>query len=384
MRRGILAYAARSLGRRPFFFPCFIRELFESSIAVAEVSVSVSDRLSPHVLPSFGGAVDILALLQGAPEEPRDAAFEANLVKSWQRDLPLDPEPFACIAAAVGRTQRQVLQSLRHLLREGVIARIGAVATPAVFGASTLAALSVPAEQIDAIAGYISLMPEVNHNYGRDHHYNLWFVLAAASRAHIDAALARIEEATGFAPLDLPMLEGFSAEAASRGASPRPGMSLEPRQWRLLAALEQGLPLVPRPFARLGMRAGMHEREVIEQLRAWLTSGALRRLGIVLRQPETGFACRAMCVWDVPDERAAELGRRIATQAGASLCFRRERVPEVWPFNLYCVIQGKDRGQVQTRLAALIREAGLEAFASSVLFSTRRYKQCGSRYLDRC
>lgn len=128
----------------------------------------------------------------------------------------------------------------------------------------------------------------------------------------------------------------------------------------------------------------MHEREVIEQLRSWLTSGALRRLGIVLRQPESGFPCRAMCVWDVPDEQAAELGRRIVAQAGASLCFRRERVPEVWPFNLYCVIQGKDRGQVLMRHAALVREAGLEAFASSMLFSTRRYKQCGSRYLDRC
>lgn len=346
--------------------------------------MSVSDRLSPHVLPSFGGAVDILALLQGAPEEPRDADFEANLVRSWQRDLPLDPEPFACIATAVGRTQRQVLQSLRHLLRDGVIARIGAVPTPAVFGSSTLAALELPPGKLDAIAGYISLMPEVNHNYGREHRYNLWFVLAAASRARIDAALASIRDATGFTPLDLPMVEGFAAEAAPRGLSARTGLVLEPRQWRLLAALEQGLPLVPRPFARLGMKAGMHEREVIEQLRSWLTSGALRRLGIVLRHPETEAACRAMCVWDVPDELAAEFGRKLAVLPGASLCYLRERAPGVWPYNLYCVIQARDRAAAQRTRAELVRGAGLEAFPSETLFSTRRYKQCGTRYLDRC
>lgn len=357
-----------------------------SAFAIAEVPVS--DRLSPHVLPSFGRAVDILALLQGASEEPRDAAFEADLVKHWQRDLPLDPEPFACIASAVGRTQKQVLHALRHLLRDGVIARIGAVLTPSVFGSSTLAALSVPPEQIDAIAGYISLMPEVNHNYAREHRYNLWFVLTAANRPHVEMALARIEEATGLAPLDLPILEGFYPATDLGLRTPDPtqrhtATNLEPRQWRLLATLEQGLPLVPRPFARLGMRAGMHEREVIEQLRAWLTSGALLRLGIVVSPPKEGTSTNAMCVWDVPDATASEVGRRIAEREGVSLCYRRKRVPGVWPYNLYCMIQGRDGARVKAIRNTLERECGLVGLPSSVLFSTRRYKHCGSRYAER-
>lgn len=355
----------------------------------------VTDKLPPHPMPSFGGPVDILTLLGGQQaDEARDEAFEFELLNCWQRDLPLDIEPFARVGEAYGRSARDVLAAFRRLVREGAISRVGAVLTPAAFGASTLAAISVPADRIESVAGYISLMSEVNHNYAREHEYNLWFVLTAGARAQIDRALARIEEATGAVPLDLPMLEGYhldlgfdlrgqTARAARAVDLERARVSLDSRQWRLLAALEQGLPLVPRPFARLGMRADMHELEVIEQLRFWLSIGAIRRIGVVVHHHELGLRANAMCVWDVPDALASELGRRIAELPGVNLCYRRARVPGRWDYNLYCMIHGRERDGVMETRERVIAEAGLAGRPSAVLFSTRRYKQRGARYIDR-
>lgn len=357
-------------------------------------SIPLTGYLPPQSVPSSGSPVDILALLGGqSGERPRDEAFEFELLNRWQRDLPLDPEPFARIAEAYGRSTREVLNAFRRLQREGSLARIGPVLTPAAFGASTLCAISVAPERVESVAGYISLMPEVNHNYARDHEYNLWFVLTAAERRQINAALQRIEDATGSVPLDLPMLEGYHldmgfdlrgpASRASRSVDlDRARVSLDSRQWRLVGALEQGLPLVPRPFARIGMRADMHELEVIEQLRHWLEIGAIRRIGVVVQHHELGMRANAMCVWDVPDEEASLIGRRIAALPGINLCYRRARDSTRWPYNLYCMIHGRERDAVMALREQVVAEAALGAAPSAVLLSTRRYKQRGARYAE--
>jgi len=76
-------------------------------------------------------------------------------------------------------------------------------------GASTLVALAVPQARLEQVAARISAFPEVNHNYLREHHYNLWFVLTGPDRPHLDRLLAEIEADTGLVPLDLPMLHAY-------------------------------------------------------------------------------------------------------------------------------------------------------------------------------
>lgn len=354
----------------------------------------MSEKVPPQSLPSFGGPVDILALLGGGSGEVRrDEALELELLSHWQAGLPLDPQPFQRMGEHHGRDGREVRAALRRLRQEGVLARVGAVVTPAAFGASTLAALCAPPGQIDAIAGYICLMPEVNYVFAREHDFNLWFVLTAVDRTQIDRAINRIHEATGCRPLDLPMEAGFFVDP---GAAPIPSggrnasaidigrvrTMLDHRQWRLLNALEAGLPLVPRPFARLGMRAGMHEREVIEQLRGWQDRGALRRLGLVLRQTEPAISVSALCVWDVPDAEAFAFGRRVAEVKGVNLCYRRARHAGLWPYNLHCMIYERSREAVLQTCERVSAEAGLSVYPAAVLFSARRYKQRGALFFD--
>jgi len=134
---------------------------------------------------------------------------ERKLLDEYQRGLPLEPRPFARIASALGLSEQQVLELLDRLQQAGVVSRVGPVFRPNRIGVSTLAALAVPPESLDAVADIVSAYPEVNHNYEREDHYNLWFVVTAPDAARLAWVLGAIAEQTGLVPLDLPMLEDY-------------------------------------------------------------------------------------------------------------------------------------------------------------------------------
>lgn len=130
---------------------------------------------------------------------------ERRLVDDWQRAFPLVPRPYAAIAERMGLQESDVIDALSRLRDEGAVSRVGAVVRPNTAGASTLAAIAVPRERLDEVAAIVNAEPGVNHNYEREHAFNLWFVVTAATRTEVDAALARIERDTGLAVLDLPL-----------------------------------------------------------------------------------------------------------------------------------------------------------------------------------
>lgn len=148
----------------------------------------------------------------------------------------------------------------------------------------------------------------------------------------------------------------------------------------LIAAIQDGLPLTPTPYADIAARLGVTEEAVIAELRALAESGDIKRMGVVVRHHELGFHANAMVVWDVPDERVRAAGRRLAAERDVTLCYRRPRRPPAWPYNLYCMIHGRDRGLVEARIRRLRVTAGLEDVPYDVLFSLRRFKQRGARY----
>jgi DNA-binding Lrp family transcriptional regulator len=157
-------------------------------------------------------------------------------------------------------------------------------------------------------------------------------------------------------------------------------MELNAKDKALLAALEDGLPLDPRPYARIGERIGLGEREVMDRLAALRERGAIRRFGVVVRHWELGYRANAMVVWDVRDSRVTETGHRIADMNGVTLCYRRPRRLPDWPYNLFCMVHGRDRDAVQSGIERITAEAGLEGRPRVVLFSRRRFKQRGARY----
>jgi DNA-binding Lrp family transcriptional regulator len=159
-------------------------------------------------------------------------------------------------------------------------------------------------------------------------------------------------------------------------------MDLSEQDRRLLAALEDGLAAVPRPYAALAERAGLAEAEAIERLERLLAAGAIKRLGLVVRHHELGYAANAMVVWDVPDELLAEAGARLAALPYVTLCYSRPRRLPAWRYNLFCMIHGRARDAVRAHVEEAARAAGLADVARETLFSRRRFKQEGARYFS--
>lgn len=319
---------------------------------------------------------------------PAYTPLEFALLNGWQRNFPLIAQPFEQLGAIVGAGEAAVIATLEQLQTRGAISRVGAVLAPRRLGASTLAALAAPAERLEAIAGLVSAWPEVNHNYQREHHYNLWFVATAEGSAALAGVLAAIASQTGCAVLSLPLEQeyhidlGFDLSLPHKHAAKVPDTPVrEPDavEKRLIAALQPGLELVARPFERLGDHTGMSESEVLERIAGWLEEGLIKRFGVIVRHHELGYRANAMVVFDVPDDQVDRIGRQLAAEPGVTLCYRRTRSLPQWPCNLYCMVHGRSREDVLPVIEHLTRLAGFHAQA---LFSTRRFKQCGARYFS--
>jgi len=139
----------------------------------------------------------------------RYTELERHLLNDFQHGLMLSPTPFADMAEQLGVDEATVLEHLHKLQQQGVISRVGAVFRPNRVGVSTLAAMAVPKSRLESIAAIVSAFDEVNHNYEREHEYNLWFVVTADNDEHLREALQEIERQSGCEVMDLPMLEDY-------------------------------------------------------------------------------------------------------------------------------------------------------------------------------
>jgi DNA-binding Lrp family transcriptional regulator len=319
--------------------------------------------------------------------------LEFSLLNDFQRGFPLASRPYEVIARKVAVDEKTVIDTLAAMQQRGVVSRVGAVFRPNVVGVSALAALAVSPDRLEEVARCVSAFPTVNHNYQREHVYNLWFVVAAPSLDELQSSLAEIEgRCRSGKVLVLPLVEQFHIDLGFEldgNASPyfRHGapmhdevqaVVLTPTQRNLMAALQHGLPLVSRPFAELGCA----EVDALDLLGQWVDQGVIRRMGVVVRHHELGYTANAMVVWNVPDDIVGPIGRGIASSKRVSLCYRRPRRMPDWSYNLFCMIHGKDRSDVEERIRALTLSCGLGGFDHQVLFSVRRFKQCGARYVN--
>lgn len=157
-------------------------------------------------------------------------------------------------------------------------------------------------------------------------------------------------------------------------------MELNAPDRRLIAAIADGLPLAPCPYAAVGERIGIAEAEVIARLQRLIADGVIKRFGVIVRHRELGYRANAMVVWDVPDARVGDAGRVLAALPFVTLCYRRPRRPPAWPYNLFCMIHGRDRGAVEALVEQASAAGGLEHLPRAVLFSRRCFKQRGARY----
>ncbi|WP_339440814.1 Lrp/AsnC family transcriptional regulator [Pseudomonas proteolytica] len=131
--------------------------------------------------------------------------LDRQLINRLQRGLPLVRHPWQAVAAELHSTPDELLDRLHLLLEDGVLTRFGPMFDiERLGGAFTLAALAVPESRFEQVAAQLNELPQVAHNYRREHPWNMWFVLACATCADLDRTLAHIHTITGLEVLNLP------------------------------------------------------------------------------------------------------------------------------------------------------------------------------------
>lgn len=311
------------------------------------------------------------------------------LADQWQREFPLQPDPFSVVAAQSGLSQHEAIELLQSLCDQGVLARIGATVRPNTAGASTLAAMAVPENRLHEVAMLVSEHLSVNHNYEREHDINLWFVVTADNRAQVNWVLNDISERSGIEVLDLPLQQSYHIDLGFRIAGDRTNKNMDTgtgNSWlvddldrQLLSALEDGLRLVMRPYYELANRIGWRESDVLARLQSLIERGIVTRFGCILRHRKLGYLANAMAVWDVPDDQVDDIAKLLARRDEVTLCYRRTRRPPAWPYNLFAMVHGQEREVVVRQITQAAVATGLQQFASATLFSRSCFKQSAAR-----
>lgn len=156
-------------------------------------------------------------------------------------------------------------------------------------------------------------------------------------------------------------------------------MSLAEFDRNLIAATQSGLPLVPRPYEAVGAMLGISGAAVRERFAQLLASGLVRRIGAVPNHYRLGYFANGMTVWDVADDRVDELGVQVGALPGVSHCYRRPRELPRWPYNLYAMLHGRSRDEVERQRRELRALLGDACRADDVLYSTAILKKTGLR-----
>jgi DNA-binding Lrp family transcriptional regulator len=324
---------------------------------------------------------------------------DTRLIDEFQSELPVHERPFRVVGEELGVGENEALARVKHLYEKGIFRRFGAVLNPPVIGSSTLAAVQAPDERFSAIADIVNSYRQVNHNYRRDHAWNMWFVITAGSRETRDAILDDIEERTGCAVLNLPMLTDFyidlefpvvntdrfareslgETDVSATRISESATDTLSELDARLLLAIQDGLPLTATPYRDVADELGAPVERVLDAVRRLLDGGCIKRIGCVVNHVVTGFDANCMVVWDVPDGELDARGREVGALPAVTLCYHRPRRPEQgWPYTLFTMIHGRDPETVDAKIDDLADEH--LPYAHERLYSTETLKQTGARY----
>ncbi len=131
------------------------------------------------------------------------------LLNNYQQRFPLVSRPYLQIAEELGVTEIEIVFAFEQLIHAGLISRLGAVIKPNQMGHSCLVAMQIPPAQLITIANMINQYSQVNHNYARDHEWNLWFVIIADNENELNQLLSDIEVKTGFSTMRLPLIKDY-------------------------------------------------------------------------------------------------------------------------------------------------------------------------------
>ncbi len=323
--------------------------------------------------------------------------LDKEILNRIQREFPLKREPFEAMGRDVGLTGDEVIRRIEALKRGRVIRQISAIFDTRVLGyQSSLVAAKIPADRLNSAAKAINFHPGVSHNYERDNAFNLWYTVAVPqdSRLGLEGTVDVLHKISGAEKtrilptlklfkigVTLDMKEGATAkkEAPQYGEADRQSAdrNISEDDKAAIRALQEDVPLTPRPFDLWGQQVGLTHAELLERAYDLRERKIMRRFSAVLYHRKAGFRANAMGVWKVPEERTEEVGQVFAQYQAVSHCYLRPTY-EDWPYSLFSMVHGRTEEECERVLDAMAEETGVTERLS--LYSTREYKKTRVRY----
>lgn len=147
----------------------------------------------------------------------------------------------------------------------------------------------------------------------------------------------------------------------------------------LILATQSGLPLVPDPWAELGRQLGMPAEQVLDRFRAMQTNGIIRRVAAVPDHYKLGYRFNGMTVWDVTDQAISAMGQRVGDLPFVSHCYRRPRHLPYWSYNLFAMVHGTSREEVEQKAGHIRELLGDTCSGHTILYSSAILKKTGLR-----
>ena len=339
------------------------------------------------------------------------STLDRAVVNAFQGGFPVVADPWEPAAAAlrergVETTAAELLTAVRDLDESGVLSRFGAlVNAEEIGGTATLVATHAPDDRFDEVVETINDHREVAHNYEREHpHLNVWFVLSVADEARVPEVLAEIESETGQETYNMPKREEFHVGAkflldgpvpdgdvdcsdAGPTVEPTDRQSLTPRERDLVVEIQGGLPITRTPYADVADAIDQPTDWVVETIKRFDDEEKVRRVGVIPNHYALGYSENGMTVWDVPDDRLAEVGPAVAELGFVTHCYHRPRHEGVWPYNFFAMTHGRDEAESQRRIGQ-VRDVMADHWDVGeddwdTLFSTQILKKTGIRLDER-
>lgn len=160
-------------------------------------------------------------------------------------------------------------------------------------------------------------------------------------------------------------------------------MTLDATDRQIIEALQGGLPLVAEPYAEVAAQLDLTEDALTSRLATMKASGVIRRIAAAPNHYKLGMTSNGMTVWDVEDGKIAELGALIGALPFVTHCYERPRALPDWRYNLFAMVHGSSREEVEEKRATIKDILGDALNASDVLVSTRILKKTGLRLRKR-
>ncbi len=323
---------------------------------------------------------------------------DKRLMNLLQSRFPLDPEPFALVAAEAELELDDVLGRTQRLLDGRIIREITPIFDTRALGyESMLVAAKVDAENPQRAARIVNAHPGVSHNYLRTHDFNLWFTIATPpdSQLGLKGTLEALMEETGAESMrELPTLTLFKinmnlemekgTEALAAPVEAAPPRELEPQPYdaddiALIKALQGPMEAVERPYDAAAAELGISTEELLDRLRGMVDRKILRRVAAILYHRRAGFSANGMGVWKVPEDQIMEVGGRMASFRGISHCYQRPTY-EDWPYSVFTMAHGRSKEECDAVLDAIAAECGMGPDDRATLYSSTEYKKIRLHY----